>query len=319
MVEDGGESFKNLDVMRHTSSPPISHNQPEHAKGGDLLDEGRSSSLSELGDGPDEVDMVSADSGLSRQIEADSEAETERLENSPQNDANHKDIDAGPRWFAKSPTKSAQSVAPPVPNHEAYSDSAVSSPGLSDEDLESEMRSGHHATADNDHDILDGVRYGSPRKRKHLDLEDNSGHDDEVEEGRHRRRRTQSVVSDAEEQSELGMSREATIEPTGEVADDQVMPEGTSNTFRDAQEIHRLKNSKAASRHNGKGKSREILEEIVEEGEDHDKAAGQEADEASPGSADEDRADGEDEDAEAAARNEEECMFSCSFADLDVC
>jgi hypothetical protein len=312
MVEGNGDRIANLDNALDALSPAISNGHPQYVDAGDLLDEGRSSSLSDLEDGADEVDMVSAISVLSRQIEADSEAETERLEISPKKLQNHKDVEIGMATYKKSPSKLVQSAVPQAGEQEPFSDSIVSSPGPSDEDLESEMRSEHSAASDNEDNIDRQIRARSPRKRKRLDMEDDSGSADDADEARRQRRRTQSVRSDIEEQSELGVSREATIEPIGVAPEDQNAFEVTSNVIRDAQNILKSKSSKAARVKHGKVKGRESLKNIVEEREGPDTIAASGANETRPGTDDEERGEGEgeDEDVEAAARDEEECKVA---------
>jgi hypothetical protein len=323
MVEENGDRIANLDNALDAPSPPISDGHPRYADAGDLLDEGRSSSLSDLEDGADEVDMVSAISVLSRQIEADSEAETERLEISPNKLQNHKDVEIDMATYMKSPSKLAQSAVPQAGEQEPFSDSIVSSPGPSDEDLESEMRSEHSAASDNEDNIDGQIRASSPRKRKRLDMEDDSGSVDDADEARRQRRRTQSVRSDIEEQSELGVSREATIEPIGVAPEDQNAFGVTSNVVRDAQDILKLKSSKAARADHGKVKGRESLKNIVEEREGPDTIADSGANDARPDTDDEERGEGEDEDVEAAARDEEECKVAIPqtlrSADLGRC
>jgi hypothetical protein len=323
MFEENGDRIANLDNALDALSPPISNGHPQYVDAGDQLDEGRSSSLSDLDDGADEVDMVSAISVLSRQIEADSEAETERLEISPNKLQNHKDVEIGMATYMKSPSKLAQSAVPQAREQEPFSDSVVSSPGPSDEDLESEMRSEHSGASDDEDNIDRQIRASSPRKRKRLDTEDDSGSADDADEARRQRRRTQSARSDIEEQSELGVSREATIEPIGVAPEDQNAFEVTSNVIQDAQDILKSKSSKAARVKHGKVKGRESLKNIVEEREGPDTITESGANEARPDTDDEERGEGEDEDVEAAARDEEECKVAIPqtlrSADLGRC
>jgi hypothetical protein len=306
MVVETEGTVSNLENEEVALSLPISNGQPEYPDPGDLLDEGRSSSLSELEDGADEVDMVSTNSLLSKQLEADSEAETERLENSP-NKNQDKDVERGTTKSLTVPGKLTQPVVAQDAERETFSESAVSSPGPSDEDLAIEMPSEPSAASDDEENLDAPFRNTSPRKRKHLDIEDASGSDEEAEEMRRRRRRTQSVRSDVEEQSELGLSREATIEPNDDVPNDQRVSETTSELLRNTQDTLKSKSSKASAGKHGKSKGREPLKNIAEEGEDSDKVAEQAVDGARPQSDEEERAEGEDEDIEAAARDEEEC------------
>lgn len=282
--------------------PPTANGEPKFAEAAQPLDEDRSSSLSDLEDAADEVELVSAPPALSRQIEAESEAETERLENSPIKGQIQKHSETHAAAYTQSPNKLAQSEIIQVVEQETFSDSVVSSPGPSEDDLESEIRSEHSAASDK---LDTHVRNGSYKKRKHQDIEDDTTGEDAGEARRHRKR-AQSVRSDAE-QSELGLSREATIEPIGEIRDHQGVLEGTSNMPRSAQNITKSRSTRAAKGKHGKGKSRETLKNIAEEREDSDKVAELGADEARIETDDEEHAEGEDEDVEAAARDDEEC------------
>lgn len=310
MAEEKEQESTYLEKSGDALLPPISNGQLDHAQVRDLLDDTRSSSLSELEDGTDEVEMASANPVLARQLEADSEAETERLEISPHKNQIHNDIETETLPFTHSPSKLVESTVPQVPDNVPYSDSVVSSPGPSDEELENEMRPERSATSDDGDNNDEGVPDGSPRKRKHTDIEDDSSSNDE-DETRRRRRRTQSVRSDVEEESELGLSREPTVEPLLDMPEGQDGLEGTSRTITNTPNILKPKASKAAKATHSKGKAPEILNNILEEGEDAEKPTQQVADEARPESDDEERAEGEDEDVEAVARDEEECMFIC--------
>jgi hypothetical protein len=284
-----------------------------HADGpekNDLLDDGRSSSLSDLEDGPEELDMISADSGFSRPPDADSEAETERLENSPDKSRKQKYAPLGAAAYSQSKTNFAQSIAAQAPKKEAFSDSGVSSPAATEEDVDSEVRS-ERAAASDDEDARDvRLQSGSPRKRKHFDLDDHSGGEEEVEEARRRRRRTESVRSDVEDQSDLGMSREHTAEPMADITDDQAALEGTPNVFLTGNgPLNPI--PKAATRGKiSKTNDHEGLEDIAEAHENPDHTTNDDTHHAPIESDDEDPGEGEEEDLEAAARNEEECEIS---------
>ena len=296
MGEENEEGFPQVEHPADALRSPILSGQLGYAEAADLLDEGRSSSLSDLEDGIDEIDVVSADSAPSRQIDADSEAETERLENSPNKNHDHRHIGTGAVPIMKSPGKGCQSVVPQVAEQQDFSDSVVSSPGPSDEDVESELPSGRSAASDGEY-LSAQIRGSSARKRKHLEVEDGSG--ENAEAARRQRRRTQSAKIDAVEQLEPGLSREATTEPMANTPDDQDLLEGMSNILRDARSIAKSKGLKEAKGKHAKVRSQETLKNIVEEREDHDKLAGLGADEAC--------FESDDEDAEAAAKDEEEC------------
>ncbi len=310
MVEGYGEESTQLDNMVEALGQPVPNNGPEYADTGDVLDEGHSSSLSDLEDGVDEVDMVLSHPAVSRHIEADSEAETERLENSPNKILNHNGIVMGDLSYTHSPSKLAQSAMPQAAKQELFSDSGVSSPGPSDEDLESELRSENTAASDNG-DGIDAaqIRGSSPRKRKHLEMEDDSGSEADAE-VRRRRRRTESVRSDADEQTELGLSREATIEPMGEVPNEHDLQEDTSAVLRHTHEHLKSQGSTDPNAKHGALRGRGTLKNIAEEGEQLGKVAELDVDETHHGSDEEERVEGEDEDVEAVARDEEECRIT---------
>lgn len=308
MAEETEGGVTRTDHVADGLSPPIFDSRPEYAEVGGLLDEARSSSLSDLEDGTDEVEMISAISVLSRHIEADSEAETELLENSPHKSQNHERNELGVLRYTQSPGKLVHAAVPLVKEQEIFSDSGVSSPGPSDEELQSEVRSERSAASDNEDNIAVQIRESSPRKRKHQDIEDGSDSEgDASEEARRRRRRTNSVRSDAEDQSELGMSREATIEPMVDGLENQDASDMTTSLLRNEQNILRSKVSKPAIGKHGRTKGRKSLKNIVEEGEDSGNIADSGVDEARAASDDDQGAEGEDEDVEAAAKNEEEC------------
>jgi hypothetical protein len=304
MVEENGENYTNVDDATVVLGLPILNGQPAYPEADNLLDEGRSSSLSDIDDGGDELDMASATSALSRQIEADSEAETERLENSPNKNQKHT-VNTAP--YTKIPSKVAQSTVSQVVEQDPFSDSVVSSPGPSDEDLESDLHSDHSAVYNHEHNGESQIRGGSPKKRKHLAIENGSGSEEDPNEPRRQRRRTESVRSDLEEHSDLGLSREATIEPVGDVLDGQNRLAGTSGVLPDAENLVKPQGVKEARRKHSRIRGHETLKNIVEEGEDPNKVAEPGGVQPHPESDDEERVQGEDEDVEAAARDEEEC------------
>ena len=311
MTEVEAQTSASLDDLAAAAGSSTANTGIEYEDAGDAIDEGRSSSLSELEDGTDEVDMVSAASVISKQLEADSEAETERLENTPHKPIKHTDSDLGRIPFVTSPSKLVNSTILEDSAPGAQSESGVSSPGPSDDDdLESEMRSVHSAVSrnGNDRDLLS--RENSLKKRKHADVEQESGTDDDEEENRRRRRRTESVISNADDQSELGLSREPTVEPLEEIPNEQEVLEGASSILRNTQGATSLKASKGKST---KTKAREPLNNIIEEDEDPAGAADAGPAETRPASEDEGRAEAEDEDAEAATKDEAECKSRISL------
>lgn len=306
MVEDNVEGNSRPRGATDEQNRFISNADAEHSGAGDILDEVRSSSLSDLEDGADELEMVSANSVLSRPIEVDSEAETERLENSPNKVRNHKEVEVNGLIFTKSPSKLAQSVVPNTEVQENSSDSVVSSPNPSDDDLDSEIPSEPSMVSDNEDKVDGHGRDILSKKRKHHELEDDSASDDGAQDSRRRRIRTQSVISDAEEQPQPALSREATMDSTGDAPSNQDPPDSTSAGHQNVQPVLNSKGLKAAKRKHSKGRGQENLKNIVEEGEAPDRVPEPGADDVPPASDDE-RPQGEDEDVEAAARDEEEC------------
>lgn len=303
MVDENGQRGTQLENCADVLVPSTVNSQRGYAEAGYILDEDRSSSLSDLEDGADEGDMVSAPSALSRQIEADSEAETERLEISPKKNQDHKHSELNAASHNHSSGILVRSEMLQAAEQEIFSDSIVSSPGSSEEDPEMEMRSEHSTALDK----LDAhVLNGSFKKRKRQDIEDDTSGDD-AEEARRHRKRTQSIRSDVEEHSDLGLSREATMEPMGEMRNDQGNSEGSSSALQSAQNIIKSKSTRAAKGKHGKAKFREAMKNIVEEKQDSAKPG---ADEARLQTDDEDHAEGEEDDIEAALRDDEECKVA---------
>jgi len=173
-------------------------------------DDDRSSSLSELEDAPDNMELEEDEEEedavqLNNAIDGDSEAETERLEESP---------DKSRRPFQISPSKLAQSMnaADERPEIEELTNSEVSSPmtPVEDSPLQSELSEAEDVL--NPLDILSQAA-ASTNKRKRL-----SDVMDLMEDQRPRKRRTESIDSEVEKsdaESELPEvpSREPTIEP----------------------------------------------------------------------------------------------------------
>lgn len=183
-------------------------------------DDDRSSSLSELEDAPDNMGMdveeeeedddeEEDEDGIVLQntlVEGDSEAETERLDESP---------DKVKRPFQISPSKLAHSmtVTDERPEIEELTNSDVSSPmtPVEDSPLQSELSEAEDVP--NPLDILSQAATTTTNKRKRL-----SDVMDMMEDQRPRKRQTQSIDSEdekSEAESDLPElpSREATLEP----------------------------------------------------------------------------------------------------------
>lgn len=273
-------------------------------------DDDRSSSLSELDgdldeevgdDGGDEADDDEEDEGDDVDDEpqestpnpqglpdADSEAETERLEESPDKLNRRKS-------FVATPSKLAQPIqtnhSPDGrPEIESLTESAISSPISSQDDSEDDLSD---APAENDAEqAKDTFRNASPNKRKREDDQQ-----DQEEQNRVRRRRTHSVASDAaksdRDSEQDGPSRESkdgSAEPTAQVGD------GQSEDDEDQQQEEDRTDSKKPSpsnRASGRRKGKDDAQQDTEADADEDVEVEEESDEPA-------------DDAEAVAKNEEE-------------
>jgi Sds3-like len=257
-------------------------------------DDDRSSSLSELED-EEPVNLDSEGAGQTPGIEADSEAETERLDESPDK-ISHKKV------FGATPSKLAQAThVDQRPEIEALTDSDISSPISLDD--ESDNLSDAPADEEEVGETLYENRLPGKRKRE----EDEP---DEEEQDRARRRRTGSIASeDAKSDRESDpeelrsqQSRDGTAEPDGEVdgAEDEVEGEDDDNEETEQQAVsnEELKKMKAPVR--GRTTRRRGKEDpgIEDEQEAEDEV------EAGDESGEED--DVEVDDAEAVAKSEEE-------------
>jgi Sds3-like len=257
-------------------------------------DDDRSSSLSELED--DEADNLESDAvGEGSAVEGDSEAETERLEESP-------DKRSGTKAFRITPSKLAQSSqADERPEIESLtSESVISSPASSNEDLDNLS----DAPAEDEEIEVVRNQNQSPTKRKREDEEE-----DEEEQGRARRRRTGSIASDgmkSDGESDADdipsqPSRDASVEPGVEIGvaeDDQEEEEDEpedeeqkADSNEEAVEKPKPGRGRTSRR---RGKQEEPLqgEQEIED----DVVAGEESD---------DDVEVEVDDAETAAKNEE--------------
>ena len=172
-------------------------------------DDDRSSSLSELEDAPDIGEIEPGHNNTD--LDGDSEAETERLNDSPDKILKKKP-------FGISPSKLAQHISAgdtPRPEIEDLTDSAISSPAPSDdESLPEEIASDVEDAGQKP--VVDHFETFTTHKRKRL-TEDIVPEEQE----RSRRRRTGSVESDRksdtdtedEEERRSPLTREPTVEP----------------------------------------------------------------------------------------------------------
>lgn len=284
-------------------------NYPDVNMDSDMIDDDdRSSSLSDI---EDEAESPSEETPiqLDPPTEADSEAETERIDSTPNKMGGSKKMVLNTKPFEPSPSKLAQAVGPES-GDEDDSDSAISSP------LASTGDSVNGDNADGEEDLneeLDGATVqqqninGKKRKRSLLDGDELAGD----AKGRSRRQRTGSVQSDVfmandgVSEDESLSSREGTLEPkeaVADVVDSQEANEGDVETIQEpAGPAKDVKDKAVAGRRRAlRGKTADEETQInAEEADTQDpEAVGSDAEEAP---------DNEDvDDAEATAKSEEE-------------
>lgn len=290
-------------------------------------DDDRSSSLSDLDEGLDPETV----SGLARKkiavTDGDSEAETERLETSP-NKADKEEqvmVEFAPLGQTLPESSDVISAIHRQLKTERFSDSAISSPGSSsDEELLSDAASDHIAGVRNRG--LDGPRTSQAsagQKRKRTSHDNGSDMDGE-EDARSRRKRTGSIRSEAERDpstsdddasSNTDPSRAGSQEPmdvNGDPDDDAMADAGDEIVLAGPDDepveskVGKITTSKA----------RKSLQEDPDEG-----IVGQEEEDQGDGPEESDEEDlveaDEVEDAEAIARSEEErkeVTFSLEFS-----
>lgn len=163
-------------------------------------DDDRSSSLSDLDDGLDPETVSGSVRKKMAVTDGDSEAETERLETSPNKAAKEEQVmvEFAPLGQTLPESSDVISVIHRQLETERFSDSAISSPGSSDEESLSDAASDHIAGVRNR--ALDGPRTsqasaGQKRKRT---SHDNGSDIDGEQDARSRRKRTGSIRSEAE-------------------------------------------------------------------------------------------------------------------------
>lgn len=255
-------------------------------------DDDRSSSLSELDeDEPDNLDSDPPE--MPSGMEGDSEAETERLEASPDKAPHRKP-------FGISPSKLAQSVhVDERPEIESLTDSAISSP-ISSREASPDI-DGLSDGPGNDEDAAHAqFERRSPGKRKRGDDEQDQ---DGIE--RSRRRRTGSLASDEKsdqdsdaEDGRSQASREVTVEPEAELdgVDEDVEEEDEDQAEvekADTSEDSKGKTRPASSRTQRRRGKDEVVPDADQEVEE-EPDAGEESE------------DVDVDDTEAAAKSEEE-------------
>ena len=269
-------------------------------------DDDRSSSLSDIEDEEGESPGEETPIHIDVPTEADSEAETERIDSTPNKMGGSKKMVLNTKSFESSPSKLALATGPESAE-EDDSDSAISSPLASTRDsVNEEVIDGDD---DNNQELDDTVTQqrlvnGKKRKRSLIDGDDLV----DPAQGRSRRQRTGSVQSDASVHndaiSEDGTlsSREGTLEPTedkGEVLDDAEANEDDADTEQEPVTTAKTTKSKAVAGRRRALRSKTIDNDIPADAEDtvqHDAESGVE-----------EVVENEDvDDAEAAAKSEEE-------------
>ncbi|KAK7900950.1 hypothetical protein LTR67_003235 [Exophiala xenobiotica] len=268
-------------ALSNTVAAIAAHDDP-------LSDDDRSSSLSELDENLD--DAEDEDIELPRPADIDSEAETERLQVTPEGL-----VKKNP--FQVSPSKLAQRADVDMrPEIESLTESPVSSPISShaDSDIAGELSDA--PDADDEVEVEQDVGTGnSPNKRKREESES-----DAEEAPRSQRRRTGSLESqddksepESEPEDSRRQSREHTIEPGAEMPgpeDDEVEEEPKEIEKVESSEDSKDKTSRSRPRRKAKG-------------DVNDEARADEEDEAEGG---EESEAVDENDAEAAAKSEEE-------------
>jgi hypothetical protein len=163
-------------------------------------DDDRSSSLSDLDDGLGPETVSGPVRNKITVTDGDSEAETERLEASPNKAAKEEQVmvEFAPLGQTLPESSDVISAIHRQLETERFSDSAISSPGSSDEESLSDAASDHIADVHNR--ALDGSRTsqasaGQKRKRT---SHDNGSDIDGEQDARSRRKRTGSIRSEAE-------------------------------------------------------------------------------------------------------------------------
>ena len=280
-------------------------------------DDDRSSSLSDLDEGADAGTMPEHIRKKMAVNDGDSEAETERLEVSPNKPVKEENALVNSLPLAQTLMDlSNDRAGGQTIEAERFSDSEISSPAPSEEDILSDGNSDQNAE-------LQEMDYNGPempqtslgKKRKRSEQEDEID-TDEDEENRLRRKRTGSVRSDAEierptsddERSSVADSSREGSPDAMEVADDQ-----EDELVVDANEEETLTGAHEAGDFSAKSKKgRDSNSHLrVSQHEDSEGRGISQAEEdqieAAGESEEEDLAEADDaEDAEAAARSEEE-------------
>jgi hypothetical protein len=276
-------------------------------------DDDRSSSLSDLDEGLDPETVPGPVRKKMAVTDGDSEAETERLETSPNKAGKEEQVmvEFAPLGQTLPESSDVISAIHRQLETERFSDSVISSPESSNEELLSDADSDHIAGARNR--ALDGPRTsqasaGQKRKRT---SHDNGSDIDGEQDARSRRKRTGSIRSEAERDpstsdddasSNTDLSRAGSQEPmdvNGDPDDDAAVSDEIVLAGTDDRPAESKIGKTTAS------KTRKSLQEDPDEG-----IVGQEEEDQGEGPEESDEEDlveaDEVEDAEAIARSEEE-------------
>lgn len=303
MVGDGDV----LDPPRGLSSAISPSEEVEGEQISTLPDEGRSSSLSELEEGPEDVEMSLAEPVSLSRVDRDSEAETERLNDSP----------------SKSQTRHGQSheilrlngshdqiqlIAHPetVPDT-TLSDITVSTPRSSAADPESDLASVQSAGSEAEKvDDPGGEQIPSLRKRNFKVIEKN----DHSERGSQTSLYSNTLAHPVEDNSaarHISLNDNAINDMLESETGGKDAQKNRSELLEDESEVTVAKSSKVAKLKHSKPEEKTLLKNIVEQNEGADVLVDTGGEDVSPGSNDEDCLDGDDEDTEAIVKNDDEC------------
>ncbi|KIX98774.1 uncharacterized protein Z520_05235 [Fonsecaea multimorphosa CBS 102226] len=236
------------------------------AKDGPLSDDDRSSSLSELEDDLEDGEEEDIEAALPAEV--DSEAETERLQVTPDNLARKKPLEISPSKLSQRQDIDMR------PEIESFTESPVSSPISSHH--ESDHEEGISDGQDADEEAQDAAIVNpaaSPNKRKREESES------DVEEApRSQRRRTGSVETEDEksepetdgEENESHHSRENTIEPEIEAPEhDEEEVAEPQEEQKEAEKVDSSEDSKGKSKSRPRRRAKDpVIQELQHEDEE---------------------------------------------------
>lgn len=300
----------------HTSSGP-----------GPLLEDDRSSSLSEIEDDMDkeDADEQQVNATQAQGVDVDSEAETERLEQSPHTPSKAgKAMGAVP--FEKSPSKLAQASSiedTEKLEEEQYSDSEMSSPLASLEEPIEDGIEEQEPESDQSEPEDDPPVPISGKKRKRAESEETVGQSDTAP--RPVRRRTASdrgedpsapltdEESVGEEQEAMDVSRESTAEPVPSFERDDGRGEPDEEEPDEEDDTSKAEVDKSRIGRLGKMSQPPVPDDEDEGAEAIEEAEDVEAAEDAENASEDENVDEEIDEAEAEKKNEEECKTGPLF------